>query len=99
MKIKLTPRAQRRVKVVGAWWREHRPNVPDLFAEELAWAKNELLSRPYLAPIYAIVEGRVFRRLLLPKTEQHVYYVVDKAADLVIVHTIWGARRGRGPRL
>jgi hypothetical protein len=67
--------------------------------EELAWAQREMLSRPHLAPRYDTASGKVFRRLLLPTTEQHVYYTVDKAAELVIVHTVWGARRGRGPKL
>jgi hypothetical protein len=38
-------------------------------------------------------------RLLLPRTEQHLYYSVDKAGGVVRVITIWGARRGRPPRL
>jgi hypothetical protein len=35
--------------------------------------------------------------MLMPKTEQYVYYVV--ALDAVVIHTVWGARRGRGPKL
>lgn len=35
----------------------------------------------------------------MPKTEQHVYYTVDDAAAEVIIETVWGARRGRGPTL
>jgi hypothetical protein len=35
----------------------------------------------------------------LPKTEQHVYYALDEQAEVVMVLTIWGARRGRGPKL
>jgi hypothetical protein len=87
------------VKLVGAWWREHRPAAPNLFADELEWAKREMLSRPNLAPRYRTTNGKACRRLLLPATEQHVYYTVHEATDLVVVHTIWGARRGRGPKL
>jgi hypothetical protein len=32
---------------------------------------------------------------LLQTTQQHVYYTVHENADLIIVHTVWGARRGR----
>jgi len=37
--------------------------------------------------------------LLLQTTQQHVYYTVHESADLIIVLTVWGARRGRGPKL
>jgi hypothetical protein len=39
------------------------------------------------------------RRLLLPKTEQQVYFWIDEALDRVVIHTVWGARRGQGPKL
>jgi len=39
------------------------------------------------------------RRVLMPKTERHVYYSVDEAIQSVVVHVIWGARKGRGPKL
>jgi hypothetical protein len=45
------------------------------------------------------IEGEPVRRLLMPKTEQHVYYTVDDAADEVMIETVWGARRGRSPKL
>jgi hypothetical protein len=99
VKLKLTKRAQRRVKLVGAWWREHRPAAPNAFADELEWAKIEMLSRPNLSTLYETPSGKVCRRLLLQTTQQHVYSTVHENADLVIVHTVWGARRGRGPKL
>jgi hypothetical protein len=99
VKLKLTKRAQRRVKLVGAWWRANRPEAPTRFADELEWAKREMLSRPNLAPRYETASGNVLRRLLLPTSEQHVYYSVHEDLDLIIVHTVWGARRGRGPKL
>jgi hypothetical protein len=33
----------------------------------------------------------------MPKTRCHVYYVVDRARDAIEIHSVWGARRGRGP--
>ena len=41
MKLKLTKRAQRRVKLVGAWRRANRTEAPTRFADELEWAKRE----------------------------------------------------------
>jgi hypothetical protein len=37
--------------------------------------------------------------VLLPKTGTHVYYSVDEDADLVTVLAVWGAPKGRGPKL
>jgi len=42
---------------------------------------------------------RNVRRVLLRKSKQHIYYAIDEAADVVEVITIWGAQRGREPRL
>jgi hypothetical protein len=41
----------------------------------------------------------VIYRLLLPKTEQHLYYYIDDNTQEIVVLTVWGVRRGRGPKL
>jgi len=48
---------------------------------------------------YGERSGMVIRRWHLERTEQHVYYVADDNNDLITVLRVWGARRGRGPRL
>jgi hypothetical protein len=35
----------------------------------------------------------------MPKTQYPVYYRFDREQDLLIVYPVWGARRGRGPKL
>jgi hypothetical protein len=35
----------------------------------------------------------------MPRTEQHVYDTVNEAADEIVIETVWGARRKRGPKL
>lgn len=35
----------------------------------------------------------------MPRTENHVYFQVDEATRTVHVLAVWGAPRGRGPRL
>jgi hypothetical protein len=35
----------------------------------------------------------------MPVTEQHVYFSIDEKADEVVIETVWGARRKRGPKL
>jgi hypothetical protein len=49
--------------------------------------------------VHGMSHGVAIRRVLLPKTEQHVYYSIDEANETVIIRTIWGARRRRTPRL
>ncbi len=43
--------------------------------------------------------GKPFRRVLMPRTRNHVYFEFDEAQGVVIVHALWGAPRGRGPKL
>jgi len=42
---------------------------------------------------------RGLRRLLLPVTRYHVYYVYRPELAKVVMLSIWSAHRGRGPRL
>jgi hypothetical protein len=41
----------------------------------------------------------MLRRILMPRTENHVYFVVDETAEMVNVLAIWGAPKGRTPKL
>ena len=85
--------------MVNAWWRANRPGEAELFEHELRRARDRLVEQPDLGQLYQNLGERTVRRLLLPKTEQHLYYFVDSPADTLIVITIWGARRGRAPKL
>jgi hypothetical protein len=48
---------------------------------------------------YRLVRGQLIRRVLMKKTGCHEYYFHDRERDLIEIHSIWGARRERGPRL
>ena len=98
MKVRFSPRAQRRVKIISVWWRENRPAAPTLFDDELSEAIGRLKSLPKLGVEYETVEGALVRRILLPRSAQHVYYAVHDEIDTAVVYTVWGARRG-APRL
>jgi hypothetical protein len=99
VKVHFTPRARRAALAMAKWWRANRPLAPDLFEQELEAAKRRLEHQPELPQVYETVRGLVMRRVLLPKTERHVDYSVDETTKNVIVHVIWGARKGRGPKL
>ena len=98
MRVKVTRRAEQRIEVVDRFWRKNRLEAPDLLKEELASAEARLSEDPY-AGKPCVIRGKEYRRLLLPRTEQWIYYVVRKQQNLLVVQTIWGARRGRVPRL
>lgn len=98
MILRLTPRALAEAKRIKTWWRQNRPAAPDLFEHELAAALDRIVQAPGLGRLYA--EGSLdvpVRRVLLPKTLNHVYYAVD-GQDVVIL-SVWGALHEGGPKL
>ena len=60
---------------------------------------KRLEADPILGMEYRVVDGEIIRRTLLKKSGQHVYYSIDETNGIVIVHSVWGARRERGPRI
>ena len=81
------------------WWRENRPAAPGLFAQELADARRLLAATPELGSPY-VERGEVLvRRLLLRRTQNHVYYEIDRSTGVVMIVAVWGAPKGEGPTL
>ena len=99
MKIRVSGRARVRICRLDEWWRSHRLDAPELFKQELASAFERILRAPKARRPHAQIENKPVWRVLLPKTEQHVYYTVDDAAAEVVIEPVGGARRGRGPTL
>jgi plasmid stabilization system protein ParE len=96
MKARFTPEADEQADKSDRWWREHR-DVHDLFARELAATIALLVGNPTLGTIYTVLHGQPMRKVLMPKTRHHVYYTTE--GDEILVHAVWGAPRGRGPKL
>ena len=99
MKIRFTPEGRQRARDAAVWWRANRPGTRHLFDQELAEAQQKVLATPTLGTVHGTVRGMEIRRILLPKTDQHFYFSVDKKAGVILVHMVWGARRGRPPKL
>ena len=97
--IQFTPRAEAQVSEAGLWWRSNRPAAPDLFEEELAMTLRMLAALPDLGRIYAHPRVKGVRRLLMPRTRYHLYYVQADQGSAVIVLALWSTVRGRGPLL
>lgn len=96
MKIRFSARARREANRINSWWIENRPSAPELFTEELGHALELVSLNPGLGTIYESTYG-VVRRVLLPRTRYHMYYAREQS-EIVLI-SIWGAQRKRGPKL
>lgn len=100
MKLVFDGRALDDIEAMGAWWRANRLAAPDLFEEELAAVLDLIRRAPASVAIYrARTGGERVRRLLMPRTKNHVYFVHDAATQVVRVVALWGAVKRRGPPL
>jgi plasmid stabilization system protein ParE len=98
VKVVLLDEAQRRFEAEDRWWREHR-DAKELFVAEFEEVLRQISSMPNAGQRYRRARGKLIQRVLMKKTRCHVYYVHDPERALVEIHSIWGARRGRGPTL
>jgi plasmid stabilization system protein ParE len=97
MRLRLTPRALADAKRKKEWWQHHR-DAADLFEQELDAILERIAASPALGQRVEQRVGDVWvRRWLMPKTRNHIYYAIE--ANEVVVLTIWGAPRRRGPKL
>ena len=98
MKIVLLDEAQRRFEAEDRWWRENR-DAKELFLTEFQDVLRQLSSTPGVGQRYRRSPGKLIQRVLMPKVRCHVYYFHDHERELIEIHSIWGGRRKRGPRL
>jgi plasmid stabilization system protein ParE len=99
MKVRFTPEAEEQADEIDTWWRRHRRDARDLFANELASMKALLVSMPKFGSVYTILDGQPVRKVLMPKTKHHLYYTANSGDGIIIVHAVWGAPKEGGPRL
>jgi hypothetical protein len=99
VKVRATGRAKREIARAALWWSKNRPEALLLFLDELAAAERFLSTAPISGQIYGYRKNRLIRRWLLEKTEYHLYFSVNREAQVIMLHSVWGARRGRGPKL
>src|SRR6188768_2080124 len=98
VKIVLLEEAQRRFEAEDTWWRENR-DVKALFIEEFLAVLGQISSMPEVGQRYRRTRGKVIQRVLMKKTRCHVYYFHDQEQGVVEIHSVWGARKERGPKL
>jgi plasmid stabilization system protein ParE len=98
LRVKVDPLAAEEIRSITRWWRENRPASPDLLRRELAEARALLAEKPDVGPHVRGAHPGV-QRLLLLRTQYHIYYRVDRAARAVIILAVWHTSRGTGPPL
>lgn len=99
MIVRATARATRDIERTAAWWRGERDVGAEGFLAGLQAFAELVVANPEIGQRYGYRGDRLIRRWLLPRAQVHVYDTVDVAAEVITVHAVWGARRGRGPRL
>jgi hypothetical protein len=97
MNVRFTPRALSEAERLKTSWRKSRPSAPNLFDDEVALAVEQLRTSPSIGASYPSRFGWLVRRLLMPKTKNHLYYVIREGE--IVLLSVWGAPRGRGPKL
>jgi plasmid stabilization system protein ParE len=90
------PRARRQAAATQRWWIANRTAAPTMFRDELARVIELLQDNPHLG---IRIRGRDVRRLLLPDSQQFIYYRVRPRADRIEILALWGAAREFGPPL
>jgi plasmid stabilization system protein ParE len=99
VKARLTAPAQGQADRLDRWWRAHRPLAADLFAREFDAALRQIEEAPEAGAPHVQRQGVTVRRVLLPRTKNHVYYQTDLVQGLVMILAVWGAPKKRGPKL
>jgi plasmid stabilization system protein ParE len=99
VRVRYTRRAELSIERIDDWWRANRHASADLFWTELGQAVELLETSPEVGGVYKTRKGNQVRKIVLPKTEYHVYFQLDRDADWLMILVVWGARRERAPKL
>ena len=99
MKLQVAERAQRQADKLDAWWAENRPAAPRLFASELEEVLRLICESSVVGIRWPTPRRPALRRILMPRTKNHIYFVINARTDTVLVVAIWGAPKGRNPKL
>jgi plasmid stabilization system protein ParE len=99
VKLRIGKRAQQQVDKIEAWWVENRPDAPTLFIDELEESFQYICDVRSAGVRWPTPHRPRLRRLLMTRTKNHIYFVIDEATETVHVHAVWGAPRARAPKL
>ena len=98
-RIELTDTARSQLRDALAWWREHRPESPDLLAVEVRGAVAALRETPAIGALHPRRGFPGLRKVVLHRSKRAMFYVVDQDQRLIQILAVWGTARGKGPTL
>jgi plasmid stabilization system protein ParE len=98
-RVTLLGRAKTQIREIAAWWRANRGERHRLPLEELRAAIGALGTFPDIGIAHPTRARHGVRRVLLPRSQYWVYYVVNEELGEVAVLAVWRASRGKGPPL
>jgi plasmid stabilization system protein ParE len=84
---------------MDAWWAENRPAAPTLFARKFRDTLELIRTTPGAGIAWPTRRRPNLRRILMQRTENHIYFRVDEKTQTVHVLAVWGAPRGTTPKL
>lgn len=99
MKLRIGKRAQGQAERIEKWWGERRPEAPTVFTDELEQVFKTICERSDAGVSWPTARRPKLRRILMPRTENHVYFQIDDDGETVYVLSIWGGPRGTAPKL
>jgi plasmid stabilization system protein ParE len=99
VKIVFSDEAKTALARIHDWFRENYGATPQIFVDELARAVDQLRVLPAVGPRYGETADLHIHRLLLRKTQHHIYYEYVPGDSVLTIITIWRCRRGEAPDL
>jgi len=98
VKVALSKRAARAAERISARWHAHA-DYPNVFAYELLQAVEVLETTQNPGSLFPMRKRPALKRLLLRKSQCHLYVEVDEANEMIRILHIRDGRRQRPPRL
>jgi plasmid stabilization system protein ParE len=97
--FRVSPQAGRQIRAAAKWWIRNRTKAPTLLRDELeaAYGLIDAVPRAGQSVPHARIAG--LRRVLLGRTQYHLYYVVAEDERAVDILALWHTSRGKGPPL
>jgi len=97
--VRVSRRAGHQIRAAATWWLRYRDKAPLAFADDLEDAFRLLADVPRVGQPIPHPQLAALRRVLMARTQYHLYYVLDESGLTVEILALWHSRRGSEPQL